>query len=85
MPHETSMLRLYVMRVVYLMNFVLLAVALPSWSSVRSTDLAGAMVIGVVLDLIAIPWPYVWRPFITGSGDRWSHDRVRRVSAEHAP
>ena len=49
----------------------LIAVALPMWSAVRSTDLAKAMVIGVVLDLIVIPWPYVIATFVTKPGDRW--------------
>jgi len=49
----------------------LIAVALPMWSAVRSTDLNKAMVIGVVLDLIVIPWPYVLANFVKKGGDRW--------------
>jgi hypothetical protein len=49
----------------------LIAVALPMRSAVRSTDLAKAMVIGVVLDLIVILWPYVLANFVTKPGDRW--------------
>jgi hypothetical protein len=49
----------------------LIAVALPMWSAVRSTDLNKAMVIGVVLDLIVIPWPYVLATFVKKPGDRW--------------
>jgi hypothetical protein len=33
------------------------AIALPMCSAARSTDLAHAMVIGIVVDLIVIPWP----------------------------
>lgn len=49
----------------------LLAVALPMWSAVRSTGLAHAMVIGVVVDLVCIPWPYVLANYVKGRGDRW--------------
>ena len=49
----------------------LLAVALPMWSVVRSTDLTRAMLIGVVLDLVCIPWPYVLANYVKGRGDRW--------------
>ena len=130
MPKEISTFRLYVMRFVYLLNFVLLgldvwpelfrhqgawdplkgvafsfwgalsalsglgvryplkmlpllllqllykvvwllAVALPMWSAVRSTDLTHAMVIGVVVDLIGIPWPYVVASYVKERGDKW--------------
>jgi len=130
MPGETSTLRLYLMRFLYLLNFVLLgsdvwpaivnhagpwdpvkgvafsfwaalsassglglryplrmlpllllqllykciwllAVALPMWSAVRSTGLAKAMIIGVPLDLLVIPWPYVLENYVKKRGDRW--------------
>jgi hypothetical protein len=49
----------------------LFAVALPMWSAVRSTDLTHAMVIGVVVDLIGIPWPYVVTSYVKERGDKW--------------
>jgi hypothetical protein len=49
----------------------LLAVGVPMWSAVRATDLARAMVIGIFVDLIAIPWPYVVASFVSEPGDRW--------------
>ena len=49
----------------------LLAVALPMWSAVRSTDLAHAMAIGVIVDLVCIPWPYVLANYVKAGGDRW--------------
>lgn len=49
----------------------LLAVALPMWSAVRSTDLTHAMVIGVVVDLIGIPWPFVVASYVKERGDKW--------------
>src|SRR5437660_11257825 len=137
MPAETSMVRLYVMRLLYLLNFVLLgidvwpalinhvgtwdpvkgvafsfwgalsalsalglryplkmlplllmqlvykiiwllAVALPMWPAVRSSDLTRAMLVGVVLDLIAIPWPYVLANYVKQPGDRWRSIPARK-------
>lgn len=49
----------------------LLAVALPMWSAVRSTGLAHAMVIGVGVDLVSIPWPHVLANYAKERGDRW--------------
>lgn len=49
----------------------LMAIAVPRWSVVGSTDLASAMLIGLVLDMIAIPWPYVLETFVRQPGDRW--------------
>ena len=130
MPEDVSTLRLYVMRFVYLLNFVLLgldvwpalfrhpgawdpvkgvafsfwaalsllsglglryplkmvpllllqllyktlwlvAVALPMCFAVRSIDLTRAMVIGVVVDLLGIPWSYVLATYVKERGDRW--------------
>ena len=44
----------------------LVAVALPQWATVGSTGLAHAMMVGVVLDLVIIPWPYVLARFVRG-------------------
>jgi hypothetical protein len=49
----------------------LLAVALPLWSAGQSTDLTTPFVIGLVLDLIVIPWPYVLANYVKQRGDRW--------------
>ena len=37
----------------------------------RSPDLAQGMVIGIVLDVIAIPWTYVVAHYLKRAGDRW--------------
>jgi hypothetical protein len=126
---EVSMFRLYVMRLIYLINFVLVgfnawAVLIKhegAWDPVRagafcfwaalgalsglglryplkmlpllllqllyksiwliaaapglwyagSTGSIKDMAIGVVLDLIAIPWPYVIANYVKKPGDRW--------------
>jgi hypothetical protein len=49
----------------------LLAVAVPMWLAVRSTDLAHAMAFGVIVDLVCIPWPYVQANYVKARGDRW--------------
>lgn len=130
MSHDVSTIRLYLMRGLYLVNFVLLgfdvwpalfqhagtwdpvkgaayslwaalsilsglglryplqmlplllfqlvykavwlsAVALPQWPALESADITRAMLIGIVLDLIVIPWPYVFANYISKHGDRW--------------
>ena len=139
MPKDVSTLRLYVMRFVYLLNFVLLgldvwpalfrhqgawdpvkgvafsfwaalsllsglglryplkmvpllllqlvykavwlaAVALPMWSAVRSTDLTRAMVIGIVVDVLGIPWSYVLASYMKERGDRWREQAKAAVA-----
>jgi len=49
----------------------LAAVALPLWSAGQSTTLTNAFAIGVVLDLLVIPWPYVLTNYVKKPGDRW--------------
>ncbi|MEA2694988.1 MAG: hypothetical protein QOJ16_4375 [Acidobacteriota bacterium] len=68
---------------VLLMQFLyksiwLLAIALPMWSAVRGTELAKAMLIGVVFDLVAIPWGYVLANYVKEPGDRWRSIRGRQ-------
>jgi len=50
----------------------LITVALPLWSAGRSApQLTYGMILGVVLDLIVIPWPYVLANYVKAHGDRW--------------
>jgi len=49
----------------------LIAVALPQWPSIRSTELFKAMTIPVPLLLVAIPWAYVITHYVKQPGDRW--------------
>jgi hypothetical protein len=39
-------------------------VALPMWSAGQSPEFNGAMVAGVIADLIVIPWPYVMARYV---------------------
>jgi len=36
-----------------------------------SSDLARGFLIAIALDLVAIPWTYVFANYVTRSGDRW--------------
>jgi hypothetical protein len=48
----------------------MLAVALPLWSTYRTGDYTQVMVLGIVLDVIAIPWLYVCLAYVKAPGDR---------------
>jgi hypothetical protein len=144
MSEETSTLRLYVMRLLYLLNFVflglnvwpaiinhagawdpvkgvafsfwaalsalsalgvryplkmlpllllqllyksiwLIAIALPQWSAVRSTDLTKVMLRGAVVDLILIPWPYVLANYVAIRGDNGDHFRLGKPDVTPNP
>lgn len=55
----------------------LLAVALPLWRAgtpfdADTAEFAKAMAIGIVVDVIVIPWRYVFANYVTKRGDRWS-------------
>jgi len=52
----------------------LLLIALPQWPALKSADMTQAMLIGIVLDLIVIPWPYVYANYIAKRGDRWRRE-----------
>jgi hypothetical protein len=68
--YPIKMLPLLLLQLLYKIIW-LITVAVPQWSAVRSTDLTKAMLIGVVLDLIVIPWPYVLANYVKKRGDRW--------------
>lgn len=53
----------------------LMAVALPlrqagEWTP-AAQQMAWVFMIGAALDLIATPWPYVWRNYVRAPGDTW--------------
>ncbi len=49
----------------------LAAIALPQWSTLGGNSLTHAMLIGLVIDLIVLPWPHVWRHFVREPAERW--------------
>ena len=61
--YPLQMLPLLFLQLLYTSIWLVL-VALPEWSAGRTTTLITISVIVVIVDLIAIPWSYVF-------GDRW--------------
>lgn len=49
----------------------LVAIAVPQWDAVGSVGITNEMLIGVIIDLLVIPWPYVFRNYVREPGDRW--------------
>ncbi len=68
--YPLKMVPLLLLQLVY-KTIWLTAVALPMWSAVRSTDLTRAMLIGVLVDVIGIPWGYILASYVKERGDRW--------------
>ena len=73
--YPLKMLPLLLLQLLYKSIWVL-AVALPQWSVVRSTDLTKVMSRGALVDLIVIPWPYVLAHYVKMRGDRWRSARA---------
>jgi hypothetical protein len=73
--YPLQMMPVLLIQMIYKMLW-LLAVALPLWRSDASFDpmmvsFTWAMAIGVALDLIVIPWGYVFVNYVRKPGDRW--------------
>ena len=68
--YPLAMLPLIFMQLFY-KAFWLLAVYVPLRAAGRSTNLTQSMLIGIVLDLIVIPWPHVLDCYVKKPGDRW--------------
>jgi hypothetical protein len=68
--YPLQMLPIIFMQLLY-KSIWLIAVALPLWSAGQSTELARTFIIGVVADLIVIPWSYVLANYVKKRGDRW--------------
>jgi len=68
--YPLAMLPIIFMQLFY-KAFWLLAVYLPLQSAGRSTSMTQGMLIGLVLDIVVIPWPYVIRQCVRKPGDHW--------------
>jgi hypothetical protein len=68
-PYPLKMLPLLFMQLFY-KSVWLMAFGL-SLSAEHSSSLTNGMIIGIVLDLIVIPWPYVLANYVKMRGDRW--------------
>ena len=68
--YPLKMLPLLILQMFY-KSIWLLAVALPQWTAIQSSELVKVMLYGVVVDLLVIPWPYVLANYAKKRGDRW--------------
>lgn len=68
--YPLRMLPLLLLQLLY-KSIWLVAVYLPLRSAGQSTGLTKVMALGVVMDLIVIPWPYVLVNYVKQRGDRW--------------
>jgi hypothetical protein len=68
--YPLAMLPLLFMQLFY-KTVWLLAVYVPLRAAGRSSDLTLGFLIAVVLDIIVIPWPYVFAYYIKKPGDSW--------------
>jgi len=57
----------------------MLAVALPRLSTGAPTWYMKPMLMGVLLEPIVIPWPYVFATYIRKAGDRWRNRSLATV------
>ena len=69
--YPLAMLPLIFMQLFY-KTFWLLAVYVPLRAAGRSTDLTKGFLVAIVLDIIVIPWTYVFAHYIKKPGDRWT-------------
>ncbi len=82
--YPVSMLPVLFVQLLY-KCFWLVAVYLPLHAAGRSTDLINGMLFGAGLDIIAIPWPYVFAHYLRRSGEPWKARPVRHVTSEENP
>ena len=82
--YPLKMLPLLLLQLFY-KSIWLIAVYLPLSSAGQlPAGLTKAMVGGVVMDLIVIPWPYVVAGYVKQRGDQWRRPRLRNIRGPHA-
>lgn len=68
--YPLAMLPIIFMQLFY-RTFWLLAVAVPLLAAGRSSDLTQGFLVAVALEIIVIPWRYVFAHYVRRPGDRW--------------
>ncbi|HAV23935.1 MAG: hypothetical protein A2X67_13735 [Ignavibacteria bacterium GWA2_55_11] len=68
--YPLQMLPLLLFQLVY-KSIWLVAVGIPLQSAGQATEMTTVFLVGVGLDLIVIPWPYVYAHYLKKRGDRW--------------
>lgn len=61
-----------------------LAVALPRLSTGAPTWYMSPMLMGVLIEPLVIPWPYVFETFVKQGGDRWLNPSLASAAATAA-
>ena len=79
--YPLKMLPLLLLQLFY-KSIWLISVALPLWRAGQPSSLTRIFVIPVVIDLIAIPWPYILSSYVRMRGDRW---RSSALATSDAP
>lgn len=70
LKYPLQMLPLLLFQVTY--KFVwLLFVEWPEWTSIASSEMMQTMLIGIIVDIMIIPWGHVFRTYVLAKGDRW--------------
>jgi hypothetical protein len=68
--YPLQMLPLLLFQLVY-KSIWLVAVGIPLQSTGQATEMTTVFLVGVALDLIVIPWPYIFAHYLKKPGDRW--------------
>src|SRR5262245_3929759 len=68
--YPLAMLPVIFMQLFY-KTFWILAVYFPLRAASRSSDLMPGFLVAIALDIIVIPWGYVFANYLKKSGDRW--------------
>lgn len=71
--YPLQMLPLLLLQFVYKLIW-LTAVGPSLWAAGKATGMTEAFAVGIVLDLIAIPWAFVLANYVKKSGDRWKRE-----------
>jgi hypothetical protein len=69
-PYPIAMLPLLFLQLFYKAVW-LLAVGLPLQFAGPAQEMSIVFGVGLLFDLIVIPWPYVWTRYVRGQSDRW--------------
>ena len=82
--YPLAMLPIIFMQLFY-KAFWLLAVHLPLHATGRTSDLTQGFLIAALLDIVVIPWGYVFARYIKRPGDRWRSGPPTTESLPSAP
>jgi len=68
--YPLQMLPLFFIQLLY-KSIWLIGVALPMSQVGRTSGLTRVFIAGAIVDLIVIPWAYVWTHYVRKPADRW--------------